>query len=444
MSCLTRTVALDASTEPLGVVVALLSAHLHKDYYAYEIHDTWYIGLGNYATLIVDPDGKAATKIEQGGTPEKVPITTSLNAVARAFVSENAVHGKIFGQVGFNYSAHVAGQSYNPGKWPMLSLMVPRVQVAVSMDVAVAYGAVDTEVEAVAKLIQGHLLAAASQVVPDNFLDVDLQANSDEYKDRVARAIGQIKEGKFIKAIPSRMVNLTGRVDMLATLYHGRRANTPARSFTFSHGGVQATGFSPEVLLSIDHQVAYTEALAGTELACGSDPDQTRNHLMKDPKEVMEHVIAVKGSIRRLSQFCHPESIAVKSFMSVMQRGNVHHLFSHVTGDTVADKDGWDALPGLVANITVPGVPNQANMEAIEAFEPYPRDLYTGAVLVIDSDMKFFDAALVLRTVFQDENRQWLQAGAGVTALSNPEREFTETCEKLASVAPYVVEEGAM
>jgi salicylate synthetase len=51
----------------------------------------------------------------------------------------------------------------------------------------------------------------------------------------------------------------------------------------------------------------------------------------------------------------------------------------------------------------------------------------------------FFEATLVLRTVFQDQHRQWLQAGAGITALSNPDREFQETCEKLESIAPYVV-----
>ena len=78
-------------------------------------------------------------------------------------------------------------------------------------------------------------------------------------------------------------------------------------------------------------------------------------------------------------------------------------------------------------------------MEAAQCLEPEPRDLYCGAVLMLHEPSKLFDATLVLRTVFQDENRQWLQAGAGVTINSKPEREFTETCEKLGSVAPFVV-----
>lgn len=45
----------------------------------------------------------------------------------------------------------------------------------------------------------------------------------------------------------------------------------------------------------------------------------------------------------------------------------------------------------------------------------------------------------VLRSVFQDSQRCWIQAGAGIIAQSTPERELTETREKLASIAPYLM-----
>jgi len=48
------------------------------------------------------------------------------------------------------------------------------------------------------------------------------------------------------------------------------------------------------------------------------------------------------------------------------------------------------------------------------------------------------DAALVLRTAFQHRGQAWVQAGAGIVSLSQPERELEETREKLASIAPYV------
>ncbi len=68
--------------------------------------------------------------------------------------------------------------------------------------------------------------------------------------------------------------------------------------------------------------------------------------------------------------------------------------------------------------------------------EKTPRELYSGAILLLD-DMRF-DAALVLRSVFQDSQRCWIQAGRE-SSRNLPERELTETREKLASIAPYLM-----
>jgi chorismate binding enzyme len=49
------------------------------------------------------------------------------------------------------------------------------------------------------------------------------------------------------------------------------------------------------------------------------------------------------------------------------------------------------------------------------------------------------DAALTLRSAFERDGRTWLRAGAGIIAASDPDREFEETCEKLATLAPHLV-----
>ncbi|MGH3815232.1 MAG: chorismate-binding protein, partial [Pseudonocardiaceae bacterium] len=64
--------------------------------------------------------------------------------------------------------------------------------------------------------------------------------------------------------------------------------------------------------------------------------------------------------------------------------------------------------------------------------------LYAGAVVAVTHEGAL-DAALVLRALYSTGGRAWLRAGAGIVSGSTPEREFEETCEKLASIAPYVV-----
>ncbi|WP_204279694.1 chorismate-binding protein, partial [Serratia marcescens] len=85
------------------------------------------------------------------------------------------------------------------------------------------------------------------------------------------------------------------------------------------------------------------------------------------------------------------------------------------------------AFTVLFPSITASGIPKNAALNAIMQIEKTPRELYSGAILLLD-DMRF-DAALVLRSVFQDSQRCWIQAGAGIIAQSTPERELTETRE---------------
>lgn len=436
-------IVLPSPRDRLEAVVGLLAHHRESDYWSYEHKDTWYVGIGNQVSLVVDCTGSRRTCIFRDGTEESQDIDEPLNDIARKFIAKYSIPGlKIFGQIAFNYNAHISGQAYKPGTWPLLTLFIPSIQVILSKDCVLIAGFKSDEAKGLAEFFHTNILDGPKIIISDCRSSVNLQSGAEDYKARVARSIEEIKQGKYTKAIPSRMVSLPDRVDMPATLLHGRRANTPARTFSFKHREFQATGFSPEVLVSIDHDTIFTEALAGTQLFEGADMKPIRQELLNDPKEVNEHVIAIRGSIQRLSLSCSADSIVVKDFMTVKRRGNVQHLFSHVCGRLASGNDGWDALPGLIGSITVPGLPEQRNMEAIQCFEPHPRDLYGGSAFILDLEGNFFDATLVLRTVFQDKARQWLQAGAGVTAYSNPERELTEACEKLGSVAPHVISEA--
>jgi salicylate synthetase len=421
--------------DPLAVTVKLLESYKTCDYYAYEVDEVWHIGIHRHASLVIDSDGKHIHRhMASGIKTSELAQDQQLNDVVRAFCTEYAPHGKIFGQVAFNFSAHIAGQSYIPGRWPLLSLMAPCIHVTISRSSITVQGSWQDLVEGVLGTIHSQTSGKDCHLIGQRFLSVARDEDVDDYQQRVTRAIAEIRASKYTKAIPSRVVNVPGRVDMLATLYHGRRANTPRRAFTFKQGEFQATGFSPELVLSVNEGTVFTEALAGTQ-SC--DETEARA-LQNDPKEVMEHLIAVRGSIRRLKHICKQDSVVIRDFMTTVTRGNVRHLCSHISGSLLPSKDGWDSIR---SNITVPALLKERNSEAIEAFEPYPRELYGGSVVMIDGPA-FFEAALVLRSVFQDQGRQWLQAGAGVTALSDAVREFTETCEKLASVAPYLVAES--
>jgi salicylate synthetase len=165
---------------------------------------------------------------------------------------------------------------------------------------------------------------------------------------------------------------------------------------------------------------------------------QARDDLESDSKEIVEHAMSVRSSLLEITEIVEPSSAAVVDFMTVRERGSVQHLGSTVTGRLHSSKDRMDALETLFPAVTASGIPKAPSVDAILRLDDSPRELYSGAVVMFSVDGGL-DAALTLRSVYERDGRTWLRAGAGIIAASDPDREFEETCEKLATLAPHLV-----
>ncbi|KAL7661288.1 hypothetical protein ACMYSQ_000706 [Aspergillus niger] len=432
------------SSDLLKPVMSVLESHDGSEYYVYERKDCWHIGLGSYRSLIVDSSGENMTISASGEPSRHYPVKKALSDLAREFLRDNWNHtSKVYGHVGFNYAAHIRGLNYTPGQWPLLALMIPCIEVLIESDRIIVTGHDTKEVLELCTLLKDTCRCRNPPPTTHDIQPVDVNFNSSQYKTLVQKALSEIQQGHYTKIIPSRPVNLQERVDMPSTLYCGRQSNTPSHSFSLRHAGYQATGFSPELVMSLDKGAVTTEPLAGTRSCKGTKAEiqRLRHELENDSKEIVEHVISVKEAEQEISQLS--DKPVVEDFMSVRVRGSVQHLGSRVCGRLSPDKDMWDAFNVLFPSITASGIPKKAAIDAISSLESQPRELYSGAILMIE-DAQSMEAALVLRSVYQDSERQWIQAGAGVIAESAPCRELTETCEKLASIAPFIARESGV
>jgi salicylate synthetase len=350
-------------------------------------------------------------------------------------MAEHVYSGRrVYGHVSFNYAPCVIGQPYKPGTWPLLILMVPRIEIIVTGGSIEICADDEVEVDEVVRVISERAIVPLPLLCP-----IDTQIEDAVYQDIVRTALEEIGSGAYAKVIVSRAVATQTRIDMPATLALGRRNNTPARTFAFKFDSREAVGFSPELVMSVDDGVVSTEPLAGTRSKSGDPEADTHNReeLINDPKEIVEHAISVREAVDELKRICTPGTVVIDDFMSVRDRGSVQHLGSRVSGRLKAGADAWGALDVLFPSITATGIPKRAAIAAIGRLESAPRELYSGAVLMIEGERRF-EAALVLRAAYQDAARSWVQAGAGIIAQSNPQREFTETVEKLGSVAPFL------
>jgi salicylate synthetase len=423
-----------APSDLAAELAATLPERDGEEYLLYEHDGQWVLALGVLAMVELDCDELRIT--HDGVTQRQAwsgrPGPVLGEAVDRLLLESD----QAFGWIAFEFGAYRFGlQDRLAPQTPLARVFWPRIRIVVTDDTVRLFDADERHRHTVDRLLSEGLPAAPPPCV------INVGADSTDYRARVSAAIGEIAAGRYHKVILSRCVDVPFALDFPSTYRLGRQHTTPARSFLLRLGGFRALGYSPEVVAAVhDDGVVITEPLAGTRaLGHGAVRDrQARDDLESDSKEIVEHAISVRSSLREITEVAEPGSAAVVDFMTVRERGSVQHLGSTVTGRLDPSKDRMDVLETLFPAVTASGIPKAAGVDAILRLDESPRELYSGAVVMFSADGGL-DAALTLRSAYERDGRTWLRAGAGIIAASDPDREFEETCEKLATLAPHLV-----
>nr|AMK48233.1 salicylate synthase [Streptomyces gandocaensis] len=426
---------LPADGDPLLLVAKLAESGLFDQYVVYEREGDYCFAGGALGEVVVGRSGIRRRWLSEEIVEPLGPHP--LRQVGEKLAEMGAEGWNAHGWMAFEFSHLYTDRPDRAGDADLLHLAVPHTEVRFRQEHAEVRGADRETLNAVLELLAEPVSRTPVAPRPIEVADV-----SGRYPEIVARAIEEIRSGTDLqKVILSRSVPVPFPVDFVATYVHGRTHNTPARSFLLRLGGRHVAGFSPETVaeVSADGEVV-TQPLAGTRARGfgGAEDERLRAELLADPKEISEHVLSVKLAEEEMGTVCRPGTVSVRDLLSVRRRGSVQHLGSSVHGLLADGATAWDVLRAVFPAVTASGIPKLPAYERITRLEGGHRGIYSGAVLQASSDGSL-DAALVLRSVFEEDGRTWLRAGAGILAGSTPARELEETCEKLRSVAPYVV-----
>ncbi len=434
---LSLSIPLPADIDPADLaaqLAAVLPDPAGEEYLLYEHDGEWTLACG--VSAMVELDSDELRVIRDGVTRRQAwsgrPGPALGEAVDRLLLETD----QVFGWIAFEFGVFRYGlQERLAPRTPLARLFWPRTRIVVTAHAVRLFGGEPRHREALRRLCRDGLPDVA------HARGVDVAADPSGYRDRVAVAVREIAAGSYHKVILSRCVKVPFALDFPSTYRLGRRHNTPVRSFLLRLGGIRAVGYSPELVAAVRRDGALvTEPLAGTRaLGRGRVRDrQARDDLESDSKEIVEHAISVRTSLQEVSEVAEPGSAAVIDFMTVRERGSVQHLGSTISARLHPSSDRMDALEALFPAVTASGIPKAAGVEAILRLDEGPRGLYSGAVVVLSADGAL-DAALTLRAAYERDGQTWLRAGAGIIGASEPEREFEETCEKLSTLAPYLI-----
>ncbi len=424
--------ALVASMKDVAVSDALFG---NSDFMLYEKNETFRfaaapcLSLTMTARRIVVRDGRTIHELPLG----EDPLETVQNALQRF---GNEAGWRAYGWTAFELSSLLHGETVADLDMPLLHLMIP------THEIILGQGAAEISVQdAQLADIWQEVLTAPATDRPSARIEMDLSQGGDEYKTSASDAIDAIDGNIFRKLILSRRVPVTQPVNMVETYRAMRHANTPARSFLFQLSGLTVAGVSPGAIVEVDQSgCVSTQPLAGTRARgiTEAETETLRQDLLSDPKEIYEHALSVQLACAEVARVCVPETVVVRDFMDVIARGSVQHIASTVQGQLTGGNDAWAAFASLFPPVTTSGIPKARARAEITARESAARGVYSGAVLMLDSD-GCLDAALAIRSVIEQDGQAWLRAGAGLIVGAKAARELEETNEKLRSVSRFLV-----
>ena len=217
-------------------------------------------------------------------------------------------------------------------------------------------------------------------------------------------------------------------------MYRALRSINPSPYlFYFDFGGFRLLGSSPETHCRITGRRAYIDPIAGTMRRTGDAEADRRNAetLLNDPKENAEHVMLVDLARNDLSRNCH--DVAVELYKDVQYYSHVIHLVSRVAGTL---NDGADPVKAFIDTFpagTLSGAPKVRAMQIISELDPHCRGAYGGCVGFIGLDGNL-NQAITIRTFVSRNGELWMQAGGGIVADSDEERELQEVNNKLGAL----------
>jgi len=251
----------------------------------------------------------------------------------------------------------------------------------------------------------------------------------------VGRAKERIREGDIIQAVLSQRLERDFAGEPL-DLYRALRSLNPSPyMFLLRFGSLVLVGASPEMLVRCEGGELETRPIAGTRPR-GRDPrEEVRliRQLTTSPKERAEHLMLVDLGRNDLGRVAQVGSVRTPELMVVERYSHVLHLVSSVTGRLRRGKTAFDVLRAAFPAGTVTGAPKVRAMEIIAELERHDRGPYAGAVGYLGFSGNL-DTCITIRTALIKDRRAYIQAGAGIVADSQPEREYEETLNKAAGM----------
>lgn len=246
-----------------------------------------------------------------------------------------------------------------------------------------------------------------------------------EYQGLIQQTIEDIQNSELKKVVISRKKQVENfRISIFETYRNLLKNHPNALVFLWQNPNEETwIGATPELLLSQEYNQVKTVSLAGTKLP---KAEWTEKEL-EEQQIVTDFIVTNFRGLGNL-EVKGPETI---------QAGKFQHLKTYISAEVSEDFTLKNLLKEMHPTPALCGMPKQDAFEYILQKEGYDREFYSGYIGIEQADSKQYFVNLRSAQIFED--KIWIYVGGGITAESNPEKEWMETELKSGTILNSLV-----
>lgn len=232
---------------------------------------------------------------------------------------------------------------------------------------------------------------------------------------------------QFVGRIAAPSTSDTAAIDFFADAV---TRTSPARAAFLTGDWGAVASLSPELFLRRRGEAVASSPIKGT-MPRHADPAELRASV----KDVAENIMIVDLVRNDLGRVAVTGSVSVPELLAVRPAPGVWHLVSTVTARVDVDMPMEAVLDATFPPASVTGTPKLRARQLLTGWEHNRRGIYCGTV-GLASPIAGCELNVAIRTVeFDAHGNAVLGVGGGITADSDPDREWDECLHK---AAPFI------
>ena len=255
------------------------------------------------------------------------------------------------------------------------------------------------------------------------------EADRDVHRRGVLECLEAIAAGEVYQACVC--TQFAGRIDgaPIDFFVEAVQRTSPARAAYMAGEWGAVASLSPELFLRRCGETVMSSPIKGT-LPRYADPSALRASV----KDVAENIMIVDLVRNDLGRVAQTGTVTVPELLVVRPAPGVWHLVSTVSARVGVGMPMGSILDATFPPASVTGTPKARARQLLTGWEPHRRGVYCGTV-GLASPVAGCELNVAIRTVeFDAAHNAVLGVGGGITADSDPDREWDECLHKAAPI----------